>query len=379
MNSGRLHNQRLLLEGLLEYWIVQAGMKQSKRSPSAIIQLRPSVLEQRVLVDHAQCGRVAALLRKSAIPQPQEEIGRPRLNARELGNFYLLLVSICHQTSPRGRGALEGTVDGMRYRGWDYLSAKIAGAAHQRRSILEPKTWSRMTAQDLVQLLSDEEMGDRISDPEGRARLVRDLGQSMLDSKWTSFDDLYTESNGHIDGPNGLLHLLKAFDAYRDPINKKSYFLLALMQYAGVWAYKDPEKLGPPVDYHEIRGHLRLGTVVVTDPVLHERLLSQSVVQEPDDLAIRGAVRDAIVSIAGSSGENSTPIVLHYLFWNVFRSCCTHQLPHCDACPPDCKLPDRYVPLARVGGTRRCPFASVCVSRTLTTRLQEHIFETDYY
>jgi hypothetical protein len=331
-----------------------------------------------VVVDSAACARVAALLSQRPIPRPAEEIGPPDLGRLETGNYYLLLVSICHQTSPRGLPPLEGRVRGVHYKGWDYLSAKLVAAARQSAAILQPDAWAKLTARDLQLLFRDDELGDRLSDRAGRARLVRDLGRRMAANGWQWFDDLYAASDRRISGDGGLLRLLREFRAYRDPINKKSYLLLALMQYAGLWTYDDEQELGPPVDYHEIRGHLRIGTVHVLDVDLRQKLLHQILVTETEDLAIRGAVRDAIISIARM--VSVTPMVLHYLFWNVLRSCCTHTSPHCEACPNNCPLPRRYVPLAiHESGPRRCPFSPVCASAHTITRLQEHVFDTDYY
>ena len=53
-----------------------------------------------------------------------------------IAKVYLVLVAICHQTSPKGRPPLEGTVAGKRKRGWDYLSAKFEDAARADRSLL---------------------------------------------------------------------------------------------------------------------------------------------------------------------------------------------------------------------------------------------------
>ncbi len=304
-----------------------------------------------------------------------------RLAHLEAGNFYFLLVAICHQTSPRGRPPLEGIVGGRHLRGWDYLSAKLASAVRDDPRLLSSGTWSRFTAEDLVDLFRDSKLGRRLTDSAGRARLIRNLGIVMQDHGWTFFEDLYRACDGRIgSGYPNLLELLAKFDAYKDPVQKKSFLLLAIMRNTGLWSYRDNANLGPPVDYHEIRGHLRIGTVKVNDPQLRQKLLTNTPVSASDDLAIRRAVRDAIVLIAYQLGERANPSVLHYLFWNVFRSCCTQESPHCAQCTRDCPLPDRYVSLAiREDGSRRCPFADVCESANSTVRLQEHVFDTDYY
>ncbi len=151
------------------------------------------------------------------------------------------------------------------------------------------------------------------------------------------------------------------------------------MRNAGFWQFADPENLGPPVDYHEVRGHLRIGTVEIQDPQLEAKLLARQEVTSSEDIAIRKAVHDAIMLVSEAT-DHRNPSRLHYLFWNVFRSCCTRKAPHCHACPPGCTLPERYVPLAiHRDGVRRCPFSDVCQSADKQVRLIEHRFETDYY
>ena len=153
------------------------------------------------------------------------------------------------------------------------------------------------------------------------------------------------------------------------------------MRNAGFWHYANNEDLGPPVDYHEVRGHLRLGTVIVNDESLRQKLFNDLPVSPEEDIAIRQSVHDAIMLISRQSKLNN-PSQLHYLFWNVFRSCCSRESPHCQNCPPNCSLPNRYVHLAiHEDGQRRCPFSNICEQTCATTHQQyyEHVFDTDYY
>jgi hypothetical protein len=202
----------------------------------------------------------------------------------------------------------------------------------------------------------------------------------MVENGWGSFESLYGLSGHRIaTGSPNLLELLSVFRAYNDPVHKKSYFVLALMRNAGLWTYVDNERLGPPVDYHEVRGHLRIGTITVHDPALREKLVNGVEVSFEEDILIRQAVHDAIMFLSEETGLRN-PSQLHYLFWNVFRSCCTRESPHCLRCPADCKLPARYVPLAiQPDGQRRCPFTSVCQSSGREPKFLEHVFNTDYY
>ena len=335
---------------------------------------------ERVAVDIEACRRLAALIRLKHIPADHEDSLPSGITPREIGNFYLLLVAICHQTSPRSKPPLEGEVGERHLRGWDYLSAKLEAAVRENPQILTPEYWTRITPDEIRKQFRDQALGDRLSDPSGCALLIADLGTKMLEYRWAWADEIYAEANGRVaSGTNNLVKLLSRFRAYDDPVRKKSFFFLALMQNAGLWVYADGDKLGAPVDYHEVRGHLRIGTVQIHDSELRAKIVKGRDVCAEEDILIRNAVQTAVMLISDNSGLRNAS-QLHYLFWNVFRSCCTRDNPHCSSCPSSCSLPDRYVPLALFpGGIRHCPFSNVCQSVGKHLKLIEHKLETDYY
>ena len=188
--------------------------------------------------------------------------------------------------------------------------------------------------------------------------LIRDLGRMMLKHEWNWFEDLYRLCEARVaTGDPNLFAVLGQSRAYRDPVKKKSSFLLALMRNSGLWTYADDDKLGPPVDYHEVRGHLRIGTVVITDPNLRAKLLSGTPVTAAEDIAIRRAVYDAIMRLSQPTGLRN-PSQLHYLFWNIFRNHCLRESPYCFETVP--ALPERYRHLSASGDNGCCPFSSVC-------------------
>ncbi len=111
------------------------------------------------------------------------------------------------------------------------------------------------------------------------ADLVADLGRVMHRMGWAHAWDLYTLSAGQVaSSPNSLIESLCKFEAYNDPVHKKTFYLLALMRNHGLWSYADPMNLGPPVDYHEVRGHLRLGTVRILDEDLRRKIKGQKAI-----------------------------------------------------------------------------------------------------
>lgn len=331
--------------------------------------------QERVTVDHDACTRVAAVLSRAGIPlDAEDEFPDLGLDEQALGNYYLATVAICHQTQ-----SLVGRIDGEIWRGWDYLARRLALECRRDPALLTPKRWRDIHPSALNQWFTGTQVLGPLSRIDERAALLNDLGRSMEDHNWNTLRDLYNACGGRSSsGEPNIMGLLSGFRAYRDPVQKKSVFLLGLMANTGGWRYIDDDALPPPVDYHEVRGHFRIGTVVIADPELNRRLLAREIVSEQDDIQIRAAVRDAIRAIARAAGS-ATAMQLHYLFWNVFRNACLRESPYCYRCPDALRLPDRYRHLlVQRAGYLGCPFVNVCRSAG-AARYAEHVFDTDWY
>lgn len=74
------------------------------------------------------------------------------------------------------------------------------------------------------------------------------------------------------------------------------------MRNSGIRVYADGDKLGAPVDYYEVRGHLRIGTVQIHDEELRAKLLSGREVSAQEDILTRDAVHKALMFISDRSG-----------------------------------------------------------------------------
>jgi hypothetical protein len=328
-----------------------------------------------------QCARIADLLSQIHVPVPEEDSPLGFLDETQLPNFYLSIVAICHQTSPMGQVRVEGrTREGQFLFGWDYLRRRWADRVSENPQLNHPAAWSTLEAADIEHLLRDEAGISTISDAIGRGALLRDLGDSMTRTGFGDARQIFDFSEGRIISirPLGLFSQLEKIRAFSDPIRKKSCFFLELMRGQCGWIYQDPENLGAPVDYHEVRGHLRLGTIQISDPCLRAKVRAAQQVTIGEDVAIRSAVYKAIEAISRLLVSIDQP-TLHYFFWNFFRQCCGRQDPHCDGCSSSCGLPSRYRLAIKPLSLSGCPFQAVCPSAAQMNKLTEHLHTTDYY
>lgn len=333
-----------------------------------------------VRVDEEKCLELAKILASVDVPLDQEEICFSNFENVETGNFLLFAVAICHQTSGHGDKPLQGIVRGKKLRGWDYLIQRLEEECQNNRGLLLPDLWKEMSPETLRAIFADQQGECLLTDLDGRSRLVRDLGQKMQEMDVTFVQNLFDKCEGRIRSDNPcILEQLSNFEAYSDPVFKKSFFFLSLMQNSGVWSFTDPENLGPPVDYHEVRGHLRIGTVHVESESLRNKLLHKVPVEAKEDIALRKATLNAILLMSKASGLNR-PSQLHYLFWNLFRTYCTREDPNCNGDRPERYLPKRYLEMvSQVNDSMACPFCQICKSASQQVMLYDHVFQTDYY
>lgn len=321
------------------------------------------------VVNLSSCSLIATMLNSIDIPKPQEDVPELGLSKEEEANFWFFLAAICHQTSPVGSAPLEGTVDGVYRKGWDFLLHVFSSEVQNKKSLLSPSNWSQFTASSITKLF-----GETISNPRVRAELVVDLGVQLNRMGQSSIFFANEQCNGLIaSGPNCLLDFLPHFSAYSDPVQKKSVFFLALMANSGLWRYRDEILLPAPVDYHEVRGHLRLGTVKIGDRDLENRIQNGLLVSQEEDIHLRLAVQQAIHEIAKLVGVS--PNQLHYFFWNLFRVYCPRDKPLCEG-QAVAKLPVKYLSTLKKSS---CPFIGICPSARLSNAINEHRTETVFY
>ena len=332
-----------------------------------------------VAINHEACARIAALIGASSIPKDREEVSLRGISPALVSNFFIFLVAICHQTSPQGKPRLEGRVDGKLLLGWDYLLAKFEQRAQADSSLLDPARWAQCTGSNISAMFADDQLGNLLTRNDERARLVRDLGLKLSKRGWLEVDNMFSSCEGRIaNGKPNLIEVLRQFAAYRDPVYKKSLFFLALMRNSGQWHYVDNDLLAPPVDYHETRGHLRIGTVVIRDAALLRKIRTGVLVTSDEDIAIRTAILRAILLISDLSGLRDSSR-LHYYFWNIFRAVCLRKDPRCVATSQPPLLPERYRTKAASDGNVHCPFESTCISANKTDPILEHNSLTDFY
>lgn len=217
--------------------------------------------------------------------------------------FALFLCAIDHKCGYEREHRVEGRGP---FRGSE-LMWEVAVAAERREPgrISAPRLVS-VTGEDVAELLAID--GDTVAGADQRAALWRDLALKLV----SGYDPracaegaepvshttvLLDSSGGRLGGHDGLLERLCHFDAYRDPLQKKSLLFAKICERRGWLAVRDPECWQVSADSVLMRVALRCGLL------------------EPgEDLdSLRTATRDAWREVAEAAGV-AVP-VLDDLLW----------------------------------------------------------------
>jgi hypothetical protein len=281
----------------------------------------------KVRVDQEQCRVIGKVMKGFTIRQSSLE--------REFITFesdpetklraYLYVVGICQQTQILAHKKLN-------LYGFNYLEKVFVDLGKAHSELLEPTFLAQQSSSDLsLRLgilfsetgLSKDATLDRLGERSGQ---LIDMGQKLVERHAGRMTDLIEKSGGFLSGTGGLYALLNEFEAYSDPLKKKSSLFVKFAMEAGLIEVKDLDVLVPIIDYHVQRVLMRFGCVEIIDPDLKKALINRD--QVSSDVEIREASLQALRYLAEESGH--TGMAVHDFLWPLGRSCCLEK-PLCQS------------------------------------------------
>jgi hypothetical protein len=276
-------------------------------------------------VNAEQCHLLAQRISEIEVrPDPYLRAAISERQRCEEANFWFFVTAICQSTR-----TFQGTLEDRRVRGWDYL----VQASERRRADFSAQRMKDYTIDDVLSLYSDDfdpahSCADRV---EERLAQLHDCASRLLRHYGGEAMNLYSASGGRLSGPGGLLDQLCAFQAYADPLCKKSVLLAGMLHEVGIWPLQDPQNLTVAMDYHAMRVALRSAMVEVADTSLARALREQAPVPSAVNQVVRSFVSDACDLIVRESGLSV--FAFDKFIWHLGRSCCFYE--HDPICGPN--------------------------------------------
>jgi hypothetical protein len=205
----------------------------------------------------------------------------------------IFLCAIDHRTGYRGRFLVEGKGP---LEGSALLWAVGLQAARREAGLLTANHLREISAGRVAEVFSVG--GETVTGPEDRARLWRDLATGLTEQYGGEADGLMSAAAGKLGGADGLLTRLAEFEAYSDPLQKKSFLFAKIAERRGWLAVEDPECWQ-----------------VCADNVLMRLALRSGLVGQGEVNQVRAATREAFGRVAAITGLE--PPVLDDLLWEL--------------------------------------------------------------
>lgn len=330
-----------------------------------------------LILNSEKCLELAAVLKRVQINP--DFLNRPFIRMpleNEIRVRMLLFsVAICHQTH-----SLRSEKTGLT--GWEYMEQVFLDTALHRTELLNPKFIIKTNPNQLRDLLlkafSDNNLAntstlDRIDE---RIHLYRNTALVLEKQYKGSAIDLLKKTNGFlVRNGSGLYELMEDFEAFTDPLRKKTTFFLKLAGDSGVFHVNDTENIIPIMDYHMQRVLLRTGCVIISDGILKQKLIKR--IPVGSDHEIRQTCNEALQLISQHSGHKV--LLMNDIFWPVGRSCCNETcLCETGFCE---KSPCTLTKTIKLEEHLKCIFESCCPGKSdVNVRsLWQPVLETHYY
>lgn len=204
----------------------------------------------------------------------------------------LFLAAIDHSSGYEG----EHRVDGRGpFRGSALLWAQGLAFERRRPGLLTAESLASVSERELAAIFTVA--GDSPSRLGQRASLWRDAAELLLDDYAGAVTELIASSEGRLSGPSGLLALLAPFEAFSDPLRKKSFLVCKIWERRGWLVVADPESWE-----------------VCADNVLMRLALRSGLVEPAEDVeTVREAAREAFRAVAELA--EIPPPLLDDLLW----------------------------------------------------------------
>jgi len=235
---------------------------------------------------------------------------------------YLFCAAICHQTQNlinRDKNLI----------GWNYLEYVFSSLAKSNSKLLDIEYINNKTTDELIiefQKLFPESKDNSqctLDNLPERIGLLKNIGEVLQERYNSQIEELLSKSEMRLfNNGNGLYELLNDFEAFQDPLKKKSTLFIKLLFQSGIICILDSENFEPLMDYHMQRLLLRTASIDVLDNKLEKMLKNKELLNS--DLEVREKCVDAIRLISKLSGISI--LDLDDIFWAIGRSCCNNKI-----------------------------------------------------
>lgn len=235
---------------------------------------------------------------------------------------------------------------------WDFLRNVIYKKTLENSEWILASNISKITSTEVKCLLREYDKTERIREKE-RAKILRSLGQSLLDNK-IDYKGIFFDGKGKrtFEEIDGILNCSIAFS--NDPERKKTQLLLQNLSTYDEYSFLT-DYCKPAIDYHIIREFLRRGIVTPSNQIAIDFIKNPKARREQTVAGLRKVCAEAFRLLEWLTEYDI--ITLNTVEWWIGRSVCVKECPDCQLRGKDSQwLKPEFV---------QCPFYESCYARQI--------------
>ena len=313
--------------------------------PAALmdVETRQEVqLDECVRLNTRQIGLVSEVVKSLSAASPFDFTGKdfpPAGNAHVLEYFFVTILqqfSFWDTRSGRYDHPLVDIIDGDVLKGSAYLFR-----AYTRKLLKDPEFFTAarqasLNSNEMQDLFRADNGVNPMPATELHLKMAQAYGHDMLALRNTPQAILACARQSETPLKTFIQELDRIGGYKEDPLRKKSNLLaLVLNQRPEKFLdFAEGEAVPPVIDYHTMRGCLRMGLVEILDDVLRAKIENREIVSEAEEWAIRYASYLAVEEVVRLSGKSLGAV--DWFFFAYSRQRCPEMSePVCSECAVD--------------------------------------------
>lgn len=229
---------------------------------------------------------------------------------------------------------LIAAIDGFELKGSDYLWQAYMRPLVKDSDFFSPERQANLTHAEINDLYRADDGSDAMPAIDLHLAQARQYGQDMLALNLTP-QMILDQAQESATPLKIFFEILDHIGGYKeDPLRKKSGLLAFILnQRPEKFLSIGEEEVTPVIDYHAMRGCLRIGLVEIQDQKLRGKVIRRQEILPAEEEAIRYASYKAIAQIVSLSGKSMGAV--DWFFFNSRKRCPEMTEPGCQDCPVD--------------------------------------------
>ena len=302
----------------------------------------PVPLDERVRLNPDQIEKVSNVVRDLPAADPFSFVSDylpPVNDPHALDYFFAVTLQQFSFWEDDGRKytiPLIAEIDGRSLKGSTYLYYAYTRKLRNDPLFFSPERQAKVTDVDLLEVFKADDGTDPMPALALHVEKSKQYGTDMLAMGYTP-EMMLVQAQRSETPLKSFMMMLDHIGGYKeDPIRKKSDLLALCLDQRPekFFRFGKNETVAPVVDYHCMRGCLRMGLIDVLDVDLKKKLAGRELLAEDEEWAVRYAAYHIQEQVEILSGKHIGAV--DWFFFNYMRSHCPEMTdPICAECAAD--------------------------------------------